>query len=167
VPHSFDEHGHDFVQPPSHAQSRDLNRKPFAVAIDDQAAQPVGFAKHQPRRAFGVVQSQLRAKLECRIQASSPKSTFQRFFIGPGIEPDANSALTVENTAGDEFARFAQQVNDIAILGRALDSRDRRIEHPGMTPIKRARLARFEDHLCHGKAGGRFKLGRLGRGKSR
>ena len=65
----------------------------------------------------------------------------------PGVEPHADAALAVEDSAGDELAFVREEIDDVAVGGAPLDAIDRRVEHPGVSAVERPRLAGFEDDL--------------------
>ena len=152
------------IEPDSGRPGGDLHAQPLGVAIDDQAAQAVGFAEDQATCPLGRVVAQLLAKLDRPLQPPLPKRLVQGLGRHPGVEPHANPAGAVKDAAGDEFAVVGHQVDDVAIGRLAFDVIDRAVEHPGMPAIKRPGLADFQDRPGLGEAGCVLDVGNCFRG---
>jgi len=52
--HKLDQQRHELPLPLGHRQGVELDRQIFAIAIDDQPAEPIGLAEYKPRAATGI-----------------------------------------------------------------------------------------------------------------
>ncbi len=144
---------HDAIQTPGERQRRRLHGETIGVAIDDESAESVGFAEHEPGRALGIGIAEIAPQGKRRFQAMAPECIVERVGGRPGIQPHPQPALAVVQAPRNEPAFVGNQIDRIAIDRVAVDSRDRRIQHPGMPAEERPHLARFQMHLGDAHAG--------------
>ena len=81
----FEQQRHDLLQPLIDGQRRRLHRQIFAVAIDDQAAQAIGFAEHQPRGSCWIGVAQLSPQFDGGFQPPPKERLVQQFAGVPRV----------------------------------------------------------------------------------
>lgn len=137
----------DRVEKGNQSRCRQLHDKMLGVFVDNQAAQLVRFAKHN---AQGLEVRTIRkptAQLDRTV--NSPRNEFVgNEFLGiPSVEPYANAAIRIIQTAPNPLTVVVDQV-DLFTDARCRGGFDNRIgEYPRMMSRKRTLVLGLEDDL--------------------
>ncbi len=158
----FDEDGDDGVEALPEGERSGLHGEKFAVAIDDETAETIGFAVDEASSAGGVGVAQIATQVDRGLEAAAEKRFVNCFGSVPGVKANAKFAGAVEQAASDEVAFVGNEIDDVAVGGHAFDFGDGGIEDPGMTAEEGLRLARPQPNLCDAETGGGFSLLRIG-----
>jgi hypothetical protein len=141
-----------------HGQGRRLDRQAVAVAIDNEAAELVGFTEDEAGGCFASILGGLVADAAAEVDGGgdsvAEEGFIERFGFLPSEEADANAALAVLKATGNELAFFVDQIDDLAVeieevlAGQAgwLNAIDGGRQDPRMPTIKWQRLAWLQDH---------------------
>ena len=102
-----------------------MHHQPAVVSVHNQAREPVSLAEYEAASPSGTIEAKhIAAQRNGSGEAFAEKDTVEGNVRRPREEPDADLALRVVQTAGDEIARGSQQIDLGAVRRLALDARD-------------------------------------------
>src|SRR5262249_19164648 len=103
-----------------------LHHQPTVVAIDGHSGEAVALAEDQPARLIWTIQFQNGAAQEqgC-LQAGAEKLSVERLVRGPRIEPNANLAAAVVESARDKLTAVRVEINLRTVFRLARNGGDR------------------------------------------
>src|SRR5262245_30075435 len=124
-------------------QGGELNGEPPRVLVDRTARHPVRLAEYETATLPRPAKPERFAKPNGAINSVTKKVAIERPPRLPRIEPDADLALAVEQSASDEISSRREQI-DLRALGRlAFNSLDRPREDPRVPGEERLRPLRL------------------------
>jgi hypothetical protein len=143
------ERGNDRLTPVLTAGRQELANEVVAVAVDDEAGQPVRFAEYQAAGTALVEQAELPPQPDGGRQPPAKECFVDCLALvkGPGTQPDLRDRRV--RTPGQELAGMRNEANRRTRLGLTVDRLDRAREYPRMATAQRLVAPGLEcDEVC-------------------